>query len=165
MVDTRYWVAVASRGREPGEIFVESIQRYRVYAGCMRIGTLAKECGVSVQALRFYEREQLLQEPERTASGYRIYDDSHKRRVRFIQRAKELGFTLAETRAFLALREQGNCPCADVKAVAEAHLAETRRKLQELKRFGRMLANTITEWEKQGTPKDAGNLICKLIER
>ena len=131
----------------------------------MRIGALAKECGVSVQALRFYERQQLLHEPERTESGYRIYDDSHTRRVRFIQRAKELGFTLTETRAFLALREQGNCPCSDVKTVAEAHLAETRRKLQELKRFERMLTKTITDWEKLGTPNDAGNVICGLIEQ
>lgn len=131
----------------------------------MRIGVLAKRCGISVQALRFYERQQLLDSPERSHSGYRVYDESHAKRVRFIQRAKELGFTLAETRAFLALREHGTCPCADVKNVAEGHLVETRRKLRELKRFERMLSKTIADWEKQGTPKDAGNVICGLIER
>ena len=131
----------------------------------MRIGSLAKQTGVSVQALRFYERQQLLHSPERSQSGYRVYDESHAKRVRFIQRAKELGFTLAETRAFLALREQGNCPCADVKTVAEGHLAETRRKLQELKRFEKMLSKTIGDWEKLGMPEDAGNVICGLIEQ
>lgn len=130
----------------------------------MRIGALAKRSGLSVQALRFYERQQLLQSPERTESGYRVYNQSHVQRVRFIRRAKELGFTLAETRAFLALRQQGSCPCAAVKAVAENHLVETRRKLQELKRFENMLSRTITEWEKQGTPRDAGAVICGLIE-
>lgn len=131
----------------------------------MRIGALAKECGVSVQGLRFYERQQLLHPPQRTVSGYRMYDDSHRKRVRFIRRAKELGFTLAETRAFLALREEGTCPCADVKAVAEDHLAETRRKLQQLKRFERMLSRAIAQWERLGLPQDAGAVICGLIEK
>ena len=130
----------------------------------MRIGALAKTCGISVQALRFYERQQLLHPPQRAASGYRIYDDSHLKRIHFIQRAKELGFTLAETRAFLELRKQGTCPCADVKAVAESHLAETRRKLQDLKRFEKMLSQTISQWERLGTPQDAGDVICGLIE-
>jgi DNA-binding transcriptional MerR regulator len=71
----------------------------------LRIGEVAGRAGVNVQTLRFYERRGLLPEPPRRASGYREYAPESVRRVRFIKRAQELGFTLAEVEELLRLRE------------------------------------------------------------
>ncbi len=90
----------------------------------MSIGVLAGLTGVGIETVRFYEREGLLPEPPRSPAGYRIYDADPVRRVRFILKAKNLGFTLAETRelnrvrralheleqACAANRETGECP-------------------------------------------------------
>ena len=69
----------------------------------MKIGEVAKRSGVGIETIRFYEREGLLQEPERRPSGYRQYDESTIKRLEYISRAKELGFTLAEIRELLEL--------------------------------------------------------------
>jgi len=76
----------------------------------LRIGEVAGRAGVNVQTLRFYERRGLLPEPPRRASGYREYAPESVRRVRFIKRAQELGFTLAEVEELLRLREDPRIP-------------------------------------------------------
>lgn len=70
----------------------------------LTIGEVARQAGVGVETVRFYERQGLLEEPERRASGYRQYDEEAVAILRFIRRAKELGFTLREIKALLALR-------------------------------------------------------------
>ena len=69
----------------------------------LTIGAVAKRVGVAIDTIRYYEREGLLPEPERRASGYRSYDEGAVRQLRFIRRAKDLGFTLEEIRDLLAL--------------------------------------------------------------
>ena len=81
---------------------------WRIFGGSMavlNIGKVAKACDVSVQAIRYYEREGLLEAPSRTASGYRQYSSAAVKRLRFIRRAKELGFTLDEIRNLLAISD------------------------------------------------------------
>ncbi len=80
----------------------------------MQIGVLAKESGVSVPALRFYERLGLLQKPARTEAGYQQYGPNDLRRLQLIRQAKRLGFSLDEIRRILRLRQQGSCPCDKV---------------------------------------------------
>jgi MerR family transcriptional regulator, copper efflux regulator len=72
--------------------------------GRITTSVLASEAGVNAQSIRFYERLALLPKPARTASGYRVYSTDSVRRVRFIKRAQELGFTLKEIKELLALR-------------------------------------------------------------
>jgi len=74
----------------------------------LKIGEVAQRGGVSLQAIRYYEREGLLPEPPRLASGYRLFPDTAVRRVHFIKRAQELGFSLAEIRELLSLRENAD---------------------------------------------------------
>lgn len=88
----------------------------------MRIGELAAEAGVNIQTLRYYERRGLLSFPERLASGYRIYDTDAVRRVRFIRRAQELGFTLQEIGDLLMLWSDSAQSCQAVEGRARAAL-------------------------------------------
>ena len=97
------------------------------------IGELARRAGVAIDTVRYYERNQLLDPAGRLASGYRRYGDSELRRLRFIRRAKALGFSLADVRALLSLSDERNV--ARIKRAAEARLAELEQRLAELERI------------------------------
>lgn len=101
----------------------------------MTIGQLAREAGVNVQTVRYYERRRLLPAPARRASGYRAYDSAALARLRFIRRAQELGFTLTEIAELLALRLDPRTTAADVKARANRKVADVDRKLRDLERI------------------------------
>lgn len=107
------------------------------------IGELADATGVGVETVRFYEREGLLPEPPRTGGGYRVYDADAVRRVRFILRAKELGFTLAETRELLELRVADLDACGDVEATARAKIADVESRIRELERIRSVLGDLV----------------------
>ncbi len=109
----------------------------------MFIGELANASGVGVETVRFYEREGLLPEPPRTGGGYRVYDADAVRRIRFILRAKELGFTLAETRELLDLRVTDPTACDDVEATARAKIADVAARIQELERIRTVLGDLV----------------------
>jgi MerR family copper efflux transcriptional regulator len=109
----------------------------------MFIGELADRSGVGVETVRFYEREGLLPEPPRTAGGYRVYDADAVRRVRFILQAKELGFTLAETKELLALRVTDPDACGDVEATARAKISAVEARIQELERIRIVLGDLV----------------------
>ena len=106
----------------------------------MRIGEVAARAAVKVQTLRYYERVGLLPEPTREDSGYRAYDMHAVRRVRFIKRAQELGFTLAEIADLLALREEATQSCAQVEARASLTVARIAEKIHDLERMRAALA-------------------------
>jgi MerR family mercuric resistance operon transcriptional regulator len=98
----------------------------------MRIGEVAAEAAVNIQTLRYYERVGLLPPPGRRSSGYRMYGPEAVRRVRFIKRAQELGFTLSEIGDLLALREQSETSCAKVETRAAATLERIAEKIRDL---------------------------------
>ena len=105
----------------------------------MTIGQVAKTAGVGIETIRFYEKEGLIEKPARRASGYREYGDAVIPRLRFIRRAKELGFTLREIKELLALRVQHTASCGRVKEQAEAKIADINAKVQSLRRMKRAL--------------------------
>ncbi|NLE26812.1 MAG: Hg(II)-responsive transcriptional regulator [Clostridiaceae bacterium] len=109
----------------------------------MTIGKLAKQCGVGVETIRFYEREGLIEEPQRRDSGYRQYPEETARRVRFIKRAKELGFTLKEIRELLDLRLDGEQACDEVRSLAEAKIADIEEKIALLQRMRTTLGELV----------------------
>jgi len=110
----------------------------------MLIGELAEAAGVGVETLRFYEREGLLPEPPRNAAGYRLYRNDAVRRIEFILNAKELGFTLAETRELLDLRVTDIVGCDDVAARARAKVEVIDARIRELKRVQGALDELIS---------------------
>jgi MerR family copper efflux transcriptional regulator len=105
----------------------------------LSIGQVARLAGIGVETVRFYEREGLLEEPPRRASGYRQYSEQVVTRLRFIKRAKLLGFSLTEITELLLLRVDAQTSCDEVKGRTEAKLAAVERKMVELQRMRQAL--------------------------
>jgi MerR family mercuric resistance operon transcriptional regulator len=121
----------------------------------LSIGALSKRTGCNVETIRYYERLTLLPRPARTAGGHRAYSVEHLRRLRFVRRARELGFTLDEVRALLRLAGGSESSCAQVRELATVHLASVRAKIADLRTMERVLAETVRRCqhnEKPGCP-------------
>ncbi len=98
----------------------------------MTRGQIARETGVGIETVRFYEQKGLLEEPRRTANGYRCYDSDALRRIRFILRAKSLGFSLPEIRELFELQAESAAKCLEVHTRTQAKLDEINRKIRLL---------------------------------
>lgn len=96
-------------------------------------GEVARNCRVNLETIRYYERQGLLPKPARTQSGYRLFSRDAVRRVRFIKRSQELGFSLKEIKELLSLRIRPNATCAAVRKQAEAKIADIDQKIQRLR--------------------------------
>jgi MerR family copper efflux transcriptional regulator len=110
----------------------------------LTIGHLAREAGVHLETVRYYERRGLLPKPPRSASGYRLFPSDAARRLRFIRRAQELGFSLKEIRELLSLRVSRTTTSKDIRARAEAKIADIDAKigsLESMKKTLRKLTN------------------------
>ncbi len=111
----------------------------------MKIGKVAKAAGLGVHAVRFYEREGLIEEPARRPSGYREYSPDTVLSLRFIRRAKELGFSLKETSELLSLEADPKGTAAEVKQLAEAKLEDIESRIRALQRMRRALRKVTEE--------------------
>ncbi len=125
----------------------------------LTIGEVARRAGVGVETVRFYERQGLLAEPARKASGYRQYTEDVVARLCFIRRAKELGFSLKEIAELFALRLDPATTCADVKRQAEAKLADIEAKIRDLQRMETTLRNLTASCRGRGAASG-----CSILE-
>jgi Hg(II)-responsive transcriptional regulator len=116
----------------------------------LSIGQVARQAGVGVETVRFYEREGLLEEPPRRASGYRQYSEQVVKRIHFIKRAQQLGFSLKEIAELLQLRVDAHTSCDVVKQRTEAKIAEVEQKMVELQRMRRALLQVHAQCVGQG---------------
>lgn len=105
----------------------------------LTIGRLAKEARVNLETVRYYERRGLIPKPPRSLSGYRLYPVEAARRLRFIQRAKELGFSLREIKELLSLRVSPRTIRAEIRRTAEAKITDIQTKIQSLERMEKSL--------------------------
>src|SRR5438105_9524200 len=122
------------------------------------IGQLASLSGVHLETIRYFERIGLLTRPERSAGGHRLFTNAHLARLKFIRRAREMGFSQDEVRALLSLSDGELTSCGEVRLLAESHLAKIRVKLHDLKRLERLLASTVARCTGGKVPK------CPVIE-
>ena len=125
----------------------------------MTIGQVAKQTGVGIETIRFYERRGLIDEPPRRESGYRQYPEDVIARIEFIKRAKELGFSLKEIQELLALRVDQETSCSDVRHRAEAKIEDTERKIKELRRIKKALKTLATACTGRGPTSQ-----CPILE-
>lgn len=119
---------------------------------------LARRTGCNLETIRYYEKIGMMPEPPRTEAGYRVYDGGHVERLRFILRARQLGFSLDDIRGLLALVDRGTQTCAEVKERTERHLADVREKIADLKRIERVLADTAAQCSGEEAPD------CPVLE-
>jgi MerR family mercuric resistance operon transcriptional regulator len=108
------------------------------------IGELSRRGGVNIETVRYYEKIGMLAPPPRTGGGHRLYSDDHLKRLTFIRRSRELGFTLDGVRNLLGLLG-GGYTCGEVEAAAVAHLKDIRHKIADLQRMERTLTETAAQ--------------------
>ena len=125
----------------------------------LTIEQVAKRVEVGIETIRFYEREGVLEKPDRSASGYRLYGEDVIARLRFVGRAKELGFTLKEIRELLGLRVEPTTTCADVRIRAETKIGDIEEKIRTLKRMKRALVKLTKACSGSGPTSE-----CPILE-
>jgi len=125
----------------------------------LKIGKLAEQSKVNLQTIRYYEREGLLPTPPRLASGYRVFPADSVRRVRFIKRAQELGFSLKEIKDLLSIRVDPRSDCSDVQRLAKAKLADIEQKIRTLQAMKKVLSNLATACPGRGPSTE-----CPILE-
>ena len=121
-------------------------------------GDLARATGCNIETIRYYEKTGLLPDPPRTDAGYRIYSAAHATRLRFILRARELGFSMEDIRGLLGLGDGTAPTCAEVKERTERHLADVRAKIADLRRIEKVLSVTAARCSGEDVPD------CPVLE-
>ena len=124
----------------------------------MKIGQLSQQAGCKIETIRYYEKIGLLPAPGRSDGGYRIYDDNHMRRLSFIRRSRELGFTIDEIRGLLSLVDGGSYTCRDVKNLTMEHVERIRGKIADLKKMEKTLSSIASQCAGDTTPE------CPIID-
>jgi len=125
----------------------------------MTVGKLAKAAGLNIETIRYYERRGLLPEPSRRASGYRLYSQEDLRRLRFILRAKELGFSLREIQELLDLRVDAKTNCDEVREQTEVKIGNIERKIADLERMREVLVKLAAACRNRGATDE-----CPILE-
>lgn len=143
---------IVTDGPDPRSVAMETTKP-------LSIGQVAARAGVGVETVRFYERAGLIPHPVRTASGYRQYDEATVTRLRFIRRAKDLGFTLKEIATLLSLRHDTTTTAGEVKQEAERKIAEIDSKIRSLQRIRRALRKLADTCPGHGPTSD-----CPILE-
>ena len=119
------------------------------------IGELSRRTGVNIETIRYFEKIGIVAAPPRTDGGHRIYEDHHVRALGFIKRARELGFTPNEVRAFLNLGGPGTACCGEVREIVTRHLEQVRAKIGDLAKLERLLSQTIDHCSGEAVPECA----------
>lgn len=125
----------------------------------LTIGQLAKKARVNVETVRYYERRGLISKPPRRDSGYRQYSQDTVARIKFIKRAKELGFSLKEISELLSLRVDPDTTCGDVKRRAEVKIADIEEKIRALQKVKKALTKLVVLCSGQGPTSE-----CPIME-
>lgn len=127
------------------------------------IGRLSKQTGVNIETIRYYEKVGLVPPPPRSEGGHRLYGEKHLRRLIFLRRCRELGFSLEEIRTLLNLVEGGNYTCKEVKALTLQHVQSVREKIRDLRNLERALTGIAEQCD--GGPTQACPILETLFEK
>jgi len=111
----------------------------------MKRGKLAQSTGCNLETIRYYEKIGLLHEPDRTESGHRVYSDDDQRRLKFVLRSRELGFSIEELRGLLNLVDSNDYTCGEVLDVTTRHIADIKSKISDLKKLQRILSDMSSQ--------------------
>lgn len=126
--------------------------------GLLTRGELAARIGCNIETIRYYEQAGLLPPPPRSQGGHRLYDQELVKRLNFVRRSRDLGFTLEEIRGLLRLVDGGKHTCAQVEALALHHAQEIQRKISDLKKIKKVLEVMAAQCSGKSVPK------CPIID-
>lgn len=118
----------------------------------LKRGSLARRLDCNIETVRYYENIGIIGPTDRTASGHRLYSQTDIDRLRFALRLRDLGFTLDEVRSLLAMVDRGDYSCGQIADIAETHRYSIRRKIDDLQRLERSLADLIAGCHRGDTP-------------
>ena len=124
----------------------------------MQIGQLSKKTGCNIETIRYYEKRGLLPSPPRTAGGYRLYDPDHLKRLTFVMRSRDLGFSMAEIEKLLSLVDEHQLTCHDMHQQTLAHVGDIQSKIADLKRLERVLTEIASKCSDGTVPE------CPIID-
>lgn len=130
------------------------ITKKRGYA----IGAMSRETGVNIETIRYYERIEIMPKPDRTDGGNRQYNHDQLKRLFFIKRCRELGFSIEEIRALLQMVDRADFTCGEVHAMTIDHLGTVREKIADLRRLEKALQSMASECSKGDVPN------CPIID-
>jgi MerR family mercuric resistance operon transcriptional regulator len=130
----------------------------------LHIGTAAKQTGLSIDTIRFYQKSGLLKPPARTAAGYRVFNETEIAELQFIARAQDLGFTLAEIKELLSLRNENGRACPEVRGLIHRKLQNVRQKIAALKQLESELARGLRSCDRALKRPPAPQRGCPVIE-
>lgn len=116
------------------------------------IGKLASQTGVNIETIRYYEKESILPAPPRTEGGHRLYGEGHLKRLMFVRRSRELGFSLDEIRELLRLVDEKTYTCAEIAALSQKHLDNVTAKIKDLKKIERHMKDMLAQCSKDNAP-------------
>lgn len=124
-----------------------------------KIGKTAELAGVNKETVRYYERRNLIPEPDRMDSGYRLFSQRHINQIRFIKRAQELGFTLSEIEGLLNLKVDEHTTCSEIKQKAQHKYQDVVKKIADLQRIKETLTDLIDSCAGSGPKGD-----CPILD-
>jgi len=127
------------------------------------IGSVAKESGVPIKTIRYYEELGLLTASGRTEGGFRLFNSEVLARLNFIKRAQSLGLSLLEIKEFLDVHDEGNLPCEHIKAKLQDKVVAIDEQIQQLLILRQELSGLLLGW--QMTPESSEQTICPIIEQ
>lgn len=114
----------------------------------MQIGRVSERTGLSVDAIRFYEKQRLLDHPPRTEGGFRLFSRDDIERIQFIRRVQQLGFSLSEIRELLALQRNHGEACSHVRELLRGKVRTVHEKIRELRALEQQLVNPLRTCER-----------------
>ena len=130
----------------------------KIKSDLLTMGRFAEKTGCDRETIRYYERIGLVDEPSRSDAGYRLYQERDIRRLGFVLRCRQLGFSIDEVRGLLGLVDENNYSCSDIQSLTQTHLIEVRKKLKDLRTLERALKEMVASCNTNSTPE------CPIIE-
>lgn len=132
----------------------------------VQIGKVSQQTGLSVDTIRYYEKERLLREPPRSEGGYRLYSERDVEHLLFVRKAQELGFTLAEIRELLLVQDERTEACTHVRELIQNRLGSVRQKIEDLKKLESHLQEAQAKCEEalRDDAADPHHECCPVLE-
>jgi len=122
------------------------------------IGVVSKKTGVNIETIRYYEKIGVMPKPSRSTGGNRVYNEQQVKRLSFIRRSRELGFSLDEIRELLRLVDENTYTCAEVATLSQKHLDDVKAKIKDLRKIERHMKDMLSQCSREKVPD------CAIID-